>query len=194
MQTTDTFNILRKLSLLFNSQLNETKEGCFLSVNNTDVNGDFKAVKLFPGLEILTINAHIKSGFEINDFFNQTEALHFIYCFEGTITHKFSSENETKDIHRLQNVILGGNVHIMKGAQLGIKSTVHQNQTIGSYTMIGMNSVITKKKIITPGYIFYGKSIKKVKKNILGLKRNNINSELLKKENIRFKKLVKIRK
>tara|TARA_B110001452_G_C15114738_1_gene388605 strand:- start:32 stop:622 length:591 start_codon:yes stop_codon:yes gene_type:complete len=92
------------------------------------------------------------------------------------------------------NVILGGNVYIMKGAQLGIKTTVHQNQTIGSYTMIGMNSVITKKKIITPGYIFYGNTVKKIKKNILSLKRNNINSDLLSKENIRFKKLLKTRK
>ena len=82
----------------------------------------------------------------------------------------------------------------MKGAQLGIKTTVHQNQTIGSYTMIGMNSVITKKKINRPGYIFYGKSIKKIKKNLLGLKRNNINSDSLKKESIRFKMLLKNRK
>ena len=92
------------------------------------------------------------------------------------------------------NVILGGNVYIMKGAQLGIKTTIHQNQTIGSYTMIGMNSVITKNKNIIPGYIFYGNTVKKIKKNILGLKRNNINSDLLKKENIRFKRLLKFRK
>ena len=108
-----------------------------------------------------------------------------------TIDHDCTIED---NVILSSNVILGGNVYIMRGAQLGIKTTVHQNQIIGSYTMIGMSSVITKKKIITPGYIFYGKSIKKVKKNILGLKRNNINSELLKKENIRFKMLLKIRK
>ena len=54
------------------------------------------------------------------------------------------------------NVILGGNVHIMKGAQLGIRTSVHQNQIIGSYTMIGMNSVITKNKTIIPGYVYFG--------------------------------------
>ena len=109
MQTTDTFNILRTLSLQFNSPLSETKEGCFLNVDNQELNGSFKAVKLFPGLEILTIDAHIKNGFKIDNFFNLTEALHFVFCFEGSISHKFSSENEKKEIHRLQNVILGGN-------------------------------------------------------------------------------------
>ena len=92
------------------------------------------------------------------------------------------------------NVILGGNVYIMNGAQLGIRTTVHQNQVIGSYSMIGMNSIITKTKIIIPGYIFYGNTVKKIKKNTLGLKRNNINSDILKKENIRFNKLIQIRK
>lgn len=108
-----------------------------------------------------------------------------------TIDHDCTIED---NVILSSNVILGGNVYIMKGAQLGIKTTVHQNQTIGSYTMIGMNSVITKKKIIRPGYIFYGKSIKKIKKNLLGLKRNNINSDSLKKESIRFKMLLKNRK
>ena len=46
-----------------------------------------------------------------------------------------------------QSVILGGNVMVMNGAQLGIRTSVHQNQVIGSYSMIGMNSIITKKKI-----------------------------------------------
>ena len=54
--------------------------------------------------------------------------------------------------------------------------------------------LIPKNKNIIPGYIFYGNTVKKIKKNILGLKRNNINSDLLKKENIRFKKLLKFRK
>jgi UDP-N-acetylglucosamine acyltransferase len=92
------------------------------------------------------------------------------------------------------NVILGGNVHIMKGAQLGIRTSVHQNQIIGSYTMIGMNSVITKNKTIIPGYVYFGNTVKKIKINTIGLKRNKINSNILKKENIRFMKLNKKKK
>ena len=89
------------------------------------------------------------------------------------------------------NVVLGGNIHIMKHANLGIRTIVHQNQVIGSYSMIGMGSVITKNKKILPGYIYYGKPIKKIKKNILSLKKNKINDKKLKFENIRFKKILK---
>ena len=60
--------------------------------------------------------------------------------------------------------------------------------------MIGMNSVITKKKSILPGYVYFGNTVKKIKKNTLGLKRNKINSDILKKENIRFIMLNKKRK
>ena len=108
-----------------------------------------------------------------------------------TVDHDCIIEN---DVILSSNVILGGNVYIMRGAQLGIKTTVHQNQIIGSYSMIGMNSVITKTKIILPGYIYYGNTVKKIKKNILGLKRNKINSDILKNENIRFGKLANNRK
>ena len=108
-----------------------------------------------------------------------------------TIDHDCIIEN---DVILSSNVILGGNVYIMRGAQLGIKTTVHQNQIIGSYSMIGMNSVITKTKTILPGYIYFGNSVKKIKKNILGLKRNKINFDILKKENIRFTILSKKRK
>ena len=87
------------------------------------------------------------------------------------------------------NVLLGGNVYIMNGSQLGMKTIIHQNQLIGSYTMIGMGSIITKRKKIIPGYIFFGKPVKKVKKNLIGLKRNNISTSKLKKENDRYKNI-----
>ena len=38
--------------------------------------------------------------------------------------------------------------------------SLYGDQIIGSYVMIGMNSTITKKKIIEPGYIYYGKPLK----------------------------------
>ena len=50
------------------------------------------------------------------------------------------------DVVLSSNVILGGNVYIMKNANLGIKTIVHQNQVIGSFSMIGMGSIITKNK------------------------------------------------
>ena len=103
-----------------------------------------------------------------------------------TIDHDCIIEDE---VVLSSNVVLGGNVYIMKAAQLGIKVSVHQNKTIGSYSMIGMHSFITKKTSIIPGYIFFGKPAKKIKKNLIGLKRNKMTTASLKKEIMRFKKI-----
>ena len=100
-----------------------------------------------------------------------------------TIDHDCSIEN---NVVLSSNTILGGNVTIMKNAQLGMRTSVHQNQIIGSFAMTGMNSVITKKLIVEPGYIYFGKPAKKVKKNLIGLKRNKISSDILKNEYKRF--------
>ena len=89
------------------------------------------------------------------------------------------------------NVILGGNVYIMKYANLGIRSIVHQNQVIGSYSMLGMGSIVTKTKKILPGYIYFGKPVKKIKKNLLSLKKNKITLKKLMLENERYKQLLK---
>ena len=108
-----------------------------------------------------------------------------------TIDHDCFVEN---DVVLSSNVILGGNIHIMNGAQLGIRTIVHQNQIIGSYSMLGINSMITKKSIIEPGYIFYGRPVKRIKKNLIGLKRNKIKTDSLIKEKKRFKLLFKMKK
>ena len=106
-----------------------------------------------------------------------------------TIDHDCTIEN---NVILSSNVILGGNVYIMNSSQLGIKACIHQNQIIGSYSMIGMNSFVTKKLKVVPRNKFYGKTAKKKKKNILALKRNNIDKKKLDLETKRFRKLIKI--
>ena len=69
----------------------------------------------------------------------------------STIDHDCYIEN---NVVMSSNVILGGGVRVMNGAQLGIKTIVHQNQIIGSFSMIGMGSIITKKKIFSPVTFF----------------------------------------
>ena len=100
-----------------------------------------------------------------------------------TIDHDCIIEN---NVVLSSNTILGGNVTIMKNAQLGMRTSVHQNQIIGSFAMTGMNAAITKKLIVEPGYVYFGKPAKKVKKNLIGLKRNKISSDILKNEYKRF--------
>tara|TARA_R110002012_G_scaffold32696_3_gene96257 strand:+ start:1517 stop:2971 length:1455 start_codon:yes stop_codon:yes gene_type:complete len=143
MQITETYNILRQLSVSLDASLNESKEGCFLTVNNQEIDGQFKAVKLFPGLEIITVNIHAKAAFNISNFFKHKDALHFIFCFEGCLKHQFSNETQCRDINRLQNVILGGN------------STYSSNFSIEKDTIVKAsiititNQVIDNKKFVT---------------------------------------------
>ena len=60
--------------------------------------------------------------------------------------------------------------------------------------MIGMNSFIIKNLKVLPGYIYYGKPAKKIKKNIIGLKKHNIDNKNLKIETMRYKKLFFLKK
>ena len=106
-----------------------------------------------------------------------------------TIDHDCFIEN---NVILSSNVILGGNIHIMNDAQLGIRVTVHQNQVIGSYGMMGMDTIITKKINVIPGYVYYGKPAKKIRKNFIGLKRNKINDTILKREKKRFHNLIRV--
>ena len=48
------------------------------------------------------------------------------------------------DVTLSPNVVLGGHTIIMQGATVGIATITHQLSTIGSYSMIGMGSVVTK--------------------------------------------------
>ena len=112
-----------------------------------------------------------------NYFMNSTTVDHDCYIENNIV---FSS-----------SVILGGNVHVMKNSNLGIKTIVHQGQTIGSYTMLGMGSIVTKKLNVLPGYIFYGKPAKKIKINKIGLKRHKVTKIILKNEKKRFFKILK---
>jgi UDP-N-acetylglucosamine acyltransferase len=105
-----------------------------------------------------------------------------------TIDHDCFLENY---ITLSSGTVLGGNIYVMNNAQLGIKTIIHQNQIIGSYSMIGMGSVITKKNNIKPGYIYYGKPAKKKRINSISLKRNKISIAFLRAETKRFNEIVK---
>ena len=70
------------------------------------------------------------------------------------------------DVIFSNNVTLGGNTHVMKKTQLGFNTIVHQNQVIGSFSMIGMGSIIPKKIEILPGYIYIGNPVKGKKKSL----------------------------
>lgn len=152
-----------------NAQHPKTKSNGVIIIGNNNIFNEYSNIHLPTHISKKTLIG------DNNYFMNST-----------TIDHDCVIEN---NVILSSNVILGGNVHIMEGAQLGISVCVHQNQIIGSYSMIGMNSFITKKLNVVPGYKFYGKPAKKKSKNLFGLKRNNIDNNNLKLEISRYKQL-----
>ena len=157
-----------------NAQHPKLKSDGIIQIGNNNVFNEFTNVHLPTNIKKKTIIGNN------NYFMNST-----------TIDHDCELEN---DIILSSNVTLGGNVYVMNNSQMGIKCSVHQNQVIGSYSMIGMHSFVTKKLIVRPGFIFYGKPAKKIKKNLIGLKRNKISMDKIKKETKRFKELIILRK
>lgn len=87
------------------------------------------------------------------------------------------------------NVLIGGHSYLMEGVNFGLGSICHQFSIIGAYAMIGMGCIITKSNHITPGNIFVGSPAKLLKSNVVGLERNNINSNKLNKLIESFNKL-----
>ena len=93
------------------------------------------------------------------------------------------------DIVMCNQAALGGHVHVMKGAVLALNTSVHQFQVIGSWSMVGMNSCVTKTTTISPGFKYIGIPARKLCPNKLALSRNKVDEIQLVRENKRFEKL-----
>ncbi len=80
------------------------------------------------------------------------------------------------------SVLVGGHSEIGKGCNLGLGAVVHQHGKLGSYSMIGANSFVPKKKRVVPGNIYVGSPIEFLKNNTIGLQRQGVTQEELQKE------------
>lgn len=63
------------------------------------------------------------------------------------------------------NTMLGGYCHLGYFVNMGIGSIAHQLSVIGSYSMIGMGTVITKKSKIEPFNVYIGSPAKWLRTN-----------------------------
>lgn len=71
-------------------------------------------------------------------------------------------------------VSLGGHVRVMRGATIGLNSSVHQFQVIGAYSMLGMGTIVPKSVRIEPGQCYAGNPARWLRANDIGLKRAGI--------------------
>ena len=97
------------------------------------------------------------------------------------------------NIYIASNCVLGGHVYVMKGASFGFGVIIHPKKTIGSYSMLGMGSVVLKKNKIEPGKTYAGNPAQFIKDNNHGLKIKSINLKVIESERKRYKNLCKIR-
>ena len=108
------------------------------------------------------------------------------FMSNSVIHHDCKIEN---DAIICSNVSIAGNVRLMNGVYLGQNSSVHQFQIIGSYSLLGMNSCVTKKSNILPGRKYVGVPCRDIGQNQVGLNRSNISKEHILQEVTRFKEL-----
>lgn len=87
------------------------------------------------------------------------------------------------------NVLVGGHAHVMRGANLGLGCMVHQFVVVGSWSMVGMGSVVTKQTPINPGNIYVGNPARHLKPNSIGIERNGVTEALLDSEVKRWESL-----
>ena len=112
----------------------------------------------------------------------------FFMC-NSHVSHDCQIENNTTIA---VGVVLNGHVNIMVGSYIGSGVVVHQYQTIGSYSIVGMNSTVTKKSVIKPGGKYIGSPTKFIGINQIALDKYNISKEELEEELIRYESIKNI--
>jgi UDP-N-acetylglucosamine acyltransferase len=89
------------------------------------------------------------------------------------------------------NVLIGGESYIMEGVNCGLGAVIHQYSILGAYSMIGMGGIVTKSSSILPGEIYVGNPVKHLKRNKIGLERNNIDIKRLTNYTEQYLELIK---
>lgn len=77
------------------------------------------------------------------------------------------------------DVLIGGEGYVMQGANLGLGCVIHQRQVIGAYSMVGMNSTVTKRCKILPGRKYAGIPVRDLGRNQVALDRFNVSDAML---------------
>lgn len=88
------------------------------------------------------------------------------------------------------NVLIGGHSRIMKFANLGLGSILHQFSVVGTGAMLGMGTVVPKKRKIEPFRIYVGNPATYLKANIIGTQKAKLSTIDMAKEVERYQSLL----
>lgn len=141
-----------------------------------------------PGRLVIGSNNVIREFTTINyGTYGVTKMGHHCCMLRGS---HLSHDSVLEDMVNIScNVLIGGESLVMEGANIGLGAILHQRSIIGSYCMIGMGSVITKKLDCSPGSTFVGNPAKFLKLNTVGLHRARISDAQLMQEIARYEKI-----
>lgn len=88
-------------------------------------------------------------------------------------------------------VMIGGESYVMKGANLGLGALLHQRSVVGSYAMLGMGCIVTKKTPIYPGNVYVGSPARLLRQNIAHIRKHALIEGDLERELDRFLMITK---
>ena len=109
---------------------------------------------------------------------------------KGLLT--FIDDNVIEDGVTLScGVKIGGHVHVMRDSNLGMGVVIHQYQVIGSWSMMGMGTIVPKKAKIYPGQTWVGNPVYRLKTNMYAANKFNVGEFAMLEETARYKELVK---
>ncbi len=125
--------------------------------------GNFNVIREFS-----TIHLPMVSRTEIK---NNCYLMDYNHVSHDTVLHE--------GVILANNTQIGGHTSLLPYANIGLSTTIHQRSTIGSFTMIGMGSIIASD--ILPFVIALGTPAKPKKLNIRGFERNNFSEDQITK-------------
>ena len=130
--------------------------------------------------EYVTIHAGIQRETIVGDY---------AYLMAGShVAHDCLLE---ENVTLANSALLAGHCHVMRNANLGLNVSVHQYSVIGSYTMLGMGTVVHSRSKIEPGVVYIGNPSKPLRMNHLSMNRSHVELQELEDERKRFEALRK---
>jgi UDP-N-acetylglucosamine acyltransferase len=130
--------------------------------------------------EYVTIHAGIQRETIVGDY---------AYLMAGShVAHDCLLE---ENVTLANSALLAGHCHVMRNANLGLNVSVHQYSVIGSYTMLGMGTVVHSRSKIEPGVVYIGNPSKPLRMNHLSMNRSHVELQELEDERKRYEALRK---
>lgn len=115
--------VIRDLAEAFNTNYDHTCGEYFLTIPPDIGKGFIKGMNFKDGLGLIYYDCTFLEDIELHFIVNHVHPLKFLYCLEGSISHRFENENLTHTIDQYQNAVVSSSRY--NGHVLHFKKDVH---------------------------------------------------------------------